>query len=146
MERELKKAKQAVAIYGLKEREASNITFNDVFASAEKGVYGNYASNIQFNNFQIESKKTEPFKFENSGNIQFRNVTILNPDIDRFGFAFTNCSDLLIKDCFQVESMNNYIRAENAESVYILNNVLPGVENLIEHKNSKVISQDNYLN
>ncbi|MBS2098418.1 glycoside hydrolase family 28 protein [Carboxylicivirga linearis] len=140
----IKKAKQAVAIYGLKERDASNITFNDVFVSAEKGVYGNYASNIQFNTFQIESKKTEPFKFENSNNIQFRNVTILNPDIDRFGFAFTNCSGLLIKDCFQVESMSNYIKAENTESIYILNNALPGVKNLIEHKNSKVISQDNY--
>lgn len=140
----INKAKQAVAIFGLTERDASNVTFNDVYANAETGIYGDYASNIQFNNFQIQSEKNEPFMFVNSNNLQFRNVNILSPDAKHHAFSFTNCSNVLIKDCFQTEAIDNYIFVEKCDPVFILNNVLPGVNNVVENKNSNVIIKDNY--
>nr|WP_321411100.1 glycoside hydrolase family 28 protein [uncultured Carboxylicivirga sp.] len=140
----INKAKQAVNILGLTERDVTNVTFNDVFADTEKGIYGDHASNIQFVNLQIEAKKSEPIYFENSTNLQFRNVSILNPVASKNAFVFNKCSNVLIKDCFQTEEVVNYIKATVSNPVYIINNVLPGVKNILENDQSKVINQGNY--
>nr|WP_319397723.1 glycosyl hydrolase family 28 protein [uncultured Carboxylicivirga sp.] len=140
----INKARQAVAILGLTERDVTNVTFNDVFATTQKGVYGDKASNIQFVNVQLEASKSEPFHFKNASNIQFRNVSILNPKVSLDGFVFEKCSNILIKDCFQSEEIDNYIKAIDSDPVYILNNVLPGIKNVVNNSKSTIINQHNY--
>lgn len=137
-------AEQAVAIYGLTERDAANITFNDVFASTNNGVVGNHASGVSFSNFQIESENKEPFRFTNSSNLEFRNVKILNPKFSNYAFSFQDCDNVLIKDCFQAQPIENYVYAEKCNPVIILNNILTSVENVIVPIDTKFVVKDNY--
>ncbi|MEN6352529.1 MAG: glycosyl hydrolase family 28 protein [Bacteroidales bacterium] len=58
----------------------------------------------------------------------------------------TNCSNILVTNCYQSESIPVFITAdEKSENIYIANNVLPGTVALHNSKGKNIYTQNNIL-
>ncbi len=141
----INKAKQAIAFLGLKERDVQNISLNGIVANAETGILGDYASNIDLNNIRIEVKKGIPVEFSNASNIQIKNLSISKIPEGVEAIALKSVSDILISDCFQVSPIKNYLTVENTSELYLINNILPGVEKLAPKKLSGAYLKGNVI-
>jgi len=140
----INKAKQALAIFGLKERYAENITFNDLCIDASTGIYGNYVSSVDFKSVKISVQKGEAVAFKDSDKISISGLTINSLAENTSGIKLENCSNVLINDCFQPTEISQFLLVdEEVKNVYLKDNVIPDVEILHNGIKTQVIESGN---
>jgi polygalacturonase len=137
-------ARQAVAIYGLEEREASGISFDDIRIFAEKGIVIENASGVTFHNIEMNISEGSPLDARDSKNITWDMVTVGSPLKDLPFMSLSNCSDIRVTNCFQREASGIYVEEdENCSNIYILNNILPGISSLSAGLGKNVVKLNN---
>ncbi len=121
----------------MKLRNVENISINGLNAECETGIYGDYASNIDLNNIRVSADNGIPVEFKNSDNIQIRDLTIRKIVNEMPAISLTDVDNILVKDCFQSVGISNYIKVTGvSKGIYVVDNVLSGVEKLTNEKKS----------
>lgn len=137
-------AKKGIAIYGLEEQSVEEISFSDISIKAENGIDASYADNIIFDNIRLYTKALTPIKLDNCEKISFSQIQLLNPSAESCGFNFAESSTIKISDCFQVDTMKTFLKYnDKCNKIYLTNNVLPGVKNILEGPNQNKVIQIN---
>ncbi len=141
----INKAKQAIAIFGLKERFAENISINNLNVNCKTGVYGECASHVDLTNIRMTIDKGIPVEFKNSNDIQIRDLTVRDLNESEPVVKLSYVGNVLVKDCFQPDSVLNYLDVSGgSKNIYVVDNVLSGVHSLTNEKKS-VIQQNNII-
>ncbi|MCU4177261.1 glycoside hydrolase family 28 protein [Carboxylicivirga sp. N1Y90] len=142
----INKAKQAIAFLGLEERSIQNIRISGVTINANQGIFGEYAEDIDLSDIRIQVDKGIPVEFKKSKAIQLRGLTVTGDNLNKGALSVTEVNNLLITNCFQTDVMPFYMDIDDASGhVYLINNVLPGVEKSLKTKTKLVIQQGNIL-
>ncbi len=141
----INKAKQAIAIFGLKEMFAENISINNLNVQCNSGIYGDCASNIDLSNIRMSLDNGIPVEFKNSNKIQIRNLTVRDMKESEPVISLSYVQNVLVKDCFQQSTALSYLGViGDSKNIYVVDNVLPGVRSLTNEKKS-VIQQNNII-
>jgi len=120
-------ARRPVAIYGLEERNVSDVSFNDIRILSETGIVLENTSDISFHNIRMEIKQGNALNAKDSGGITWDLVTVNAPAPGPAYLKFANCQGIRITNCFQPERIKTYISEdEKCNNFYILNNIIPG--------------------
>jgi polygalacturonase len=140
----IRNARRPVAIYGLEERAVSRISFNDIRSSSQNGILLENSSGISFHDIEMEVLEGTPFEAKDSENITYDKVTVISPVKDSPYIKLANCRNVLISNCFQPEKINNFlVKDEKCESIFLMNNILPGTEIPVKKLDKTIITQNN---
>lgn len=130
----INKAKQAIAFFGLEERSIKNISIKDVNITAQTGIFGEHAKGIELSGLHMEISNGVPVMFKNAQEIQIRQLTVNGQSLDEGAIKLTEVNGVLIADCFQCDSMPYFLDIdEKSEKIYLIDNVLPGVNQLTKN-------------
>ncbi len=139
-------ARQAVAIYGLEEREASGISFDDIRIFSEKGIVMENAAGVTFHNIEMNISEGSPLDARDSKNITWDMVTVASPLKDLPFIKLSNCSNIRVTNCFQTEASGTYVEEdERSSNIYIVNNILPGISSLSAGKGKNIVELNNII-
>jgi polygalacturonase len=142
----INKADQAIAFLGLEERSIENIRINGVNVNANQGIFGEYATDIDLSDIRIRVDKGIPVEFRKSKAIQLKGLTVTGENLEHGAISLHDVKDMLITDCFQTDVMSYFLDVDNSsETIYLLNNVLPGVSKATLQKSKAVYQSDNIL-
>jgi hypothetical protein len=139
-------AKKGIAIYGLEEQYIEEISFSDISIQAELGIDASYAKNLIFDNIRLDTKSLTPIKLDKCEKITFNQIQFLNPSGESCGFNLAECNTVKISDCFQTDTMKTFLKYnDKCQKMYLTNNILTGVKNILDGSNPKETTQINNI-
>jgi polygalacturonase len=142
----VKNAQRAVAIYGLEERDASNITFSDMQIYAKSGILLENVSDVRFHDVRMAIANGSPLEAKDSKGITWDNIAV---KVSAGGSPFLRliaCSDIRVTNCFQPEQIRVFVgEDEKCDGIYIVNNILPGTEMLFSNKGKNLKAFNNVI-
>jgi hypothetical protein len=134
----INKANQAIAFFGLEELSIKNISIKDVNITAHTGIFGEYAQGIELSGIRMEIDEGIPLEFKNSKEVQIRHLTVNGENLVHGAITLSEVENVLISDCFQCDDMDYFLDLDaNSKSIYLLDNVLPGVTKLTKEKDNR---------
>jgi hypothetical protein len=140
----IKGAKCPIAIYGLEERDVSEIGFTDIYSSSINGIILENSSGVSFHNIRMTIQEGSPLEARDSKKIVWDMVAVKTPVKDLPFIKLNNCQDVRISNCYQHDEIPVYVSEdERCNSIYIINNVLPGALSLFNRKGKNVVTQNN---
>lgn len=139
-------AQRPIAIYGLEEKNVSEISFNDIQIFSERGILLENASGISFHNIKMDIKKGSPLEAKDSKKIGWDMIAVTTPVKELPFLKLINCQDIKVSNCFQPENIPVYVSEdEKCSGIYIINNVLPGTVLLHNNKGKNIVTQNNII-
>jgi polygalacturonase len=139
-------AKRPVAVYGLEERNISEISFNDMQIFSEKGIVIENASGISFHDIRMAIKQGNSIEAKDSRNITWDMVSVSTAINKQSIIKLTNCQSVKVSNCFQPDDIDVYVSGdEKCSDIYIVNNVLPGVVSLYNDMGKRIVKQNNTI-
>lgn len=139
-------AQRPVAIYGLEEREISQVSMSDMQIYSTKGMLIENGSDINFHDIRMEIKEGSALEAKDSKNISYDKITVTTPERNIPYLNLTNCKDVRITNCYQPESIPLLINEdEKSSDIYVVNNILPGTKLLTNNKGRNIVVQNNIL-
>jgi hypothetical protein len=139
-------AQRPIAIYGLEEKNVSEISFNDIQIFSERGILLENASGISFHNIKMDIKKGSPLEAKDSRKIDWDMVDVTTSVKELPFLKLINCQDINVSNCFQPENIPVYVSEdEKCSGIYIINNVLPGTVLLHNNKGKNIVTQNNII-
>jgi polygalacturonase len=143
----IRNAERAIAVLGLDEREVSEITFNDMYIVAKKGILLENARDIKFHDITLEIAEGNPFTAKYSTAIGYDMITIKNPKPDVPVMNISSCQLVKITNNFQPEPINQFLlQDDRCSGLYYINNIMPKTALLFNRNSSKVFLQSNIYN
>jgi hypothetical protein len=137
-------AKRPVAIYGLEERDISEISFSDMRIFSDRGILIENASGISFHDIRMAIKQGNPLDAKDSRNIIWDMVSVSPIVAKQVSLKLTNCQNVKVSNCFQTDDIDVFVSGdEKCSDIYIVNNVLPGVVSLYNEKGKRIVIQNN---
>jgi hypothetical protein len=137
-------AKRPVAIYGLEERDISEISFSDMRIFSDRGILIENASGISFHDIRMAIKQGNPLDAKDSRNIIWDMVSVSPLVAKQSSLKLTNCQNVKVSNCFQIDDIDVFVSGdEKCSDIYIVNNVLPGVVSLYNEKGKRIVIQNN---
>lgn len=142
----IRKAERAIAIYGLEEKEVSQITFSDMQITAKKGIIIENASDVSFHDIQLEVEEGIPFEGKDTKLISYDRFTVKTPSTDSPFLKLSNCQSVRISNCFQPESIQLLLQQdEKCNDLYFINNILPNTKSLYNNTGTHVVQESNII-
>ena len=139
-------ADRPVAIYGLAERDVSEITFIDLRIFSDKGILLENSSGISFHDISMDIKKGSPLEAKDSKNIVWDMVTVTSPVKETPFLKLVNCRNVKVSNCYQAGNLGVYVSEdEKCSDIYIINNVFAGSVVLSNNKGKNIVTQNNIL-
>jgi hypothetical protein len=144
----IKGAMRPIAIYGLAERDVSEIGFSDIYSSSRMGILLENSSGVSFHNIRMSVKEGSPLEAKDSKRIVWDMVAVTTPVKDLPFIKLINCQDVRVSNCYQQDNMPAYVSEDaKCNSIYIINNVLPGANSLYNNKGKNIVTENNiFLN
>jgi polygalacturonase len=140
-------AERPIAVYGIEEKDVTQVSFNDFQIFSQKGIILENASGISFHDMKMEIAEGSPLDAKESKKITWDLISVTTPATDQPYLKFTNCRDIRVTNCYQQEKIMVYLSAdEKSEMIYMVNNVLPGTVVLHNNKGKNIVTQNNILN
>jgi polygalacturonase len=140
----IRKAERAIAMYGLEEKEVSQITFNDMQVMAKKGILIENSSGISFHDITLEIEEGIPFEAKASRNISFDRITLNNAPAEIPVIKLSDCQVFRITNCYQPEIINQFLQQdEKCSDIFFINNILPQTKSLYNKNKNIVVLQSN---
>ncbi len=137
-------AKRAIAIYGLEEREVSQITFDDIQIYSQRGIILENASDINLHNIRMNISEGSPLEAKDSRKISWDMISVSSPLKDQPYMKLQNCSQVRVTNCFQPDMAVSYISEDELSSdIYMVNNILPGIKMLTGNKGKNIVTLNN---
>lgn len=137
-------AKKGIAIYGLEERSVEQVSFSDIYMQAEKGVKGQYAENLSFDNIRIETPSPVAVEFDKCKKVSIKGMQLLSPDMHSTFMEIQDCQNFKISDCFQPDKIDTFLKYNDLCSrICMTNNVLTGATKILVGPDQDKIIQIN---
>jgi hypothetical protein len=137
-------AQRPLAVYGIEERDISEISINDLRSYTEKGILIENASGISFHDIRMSIKKGSPMEAKDSKNITWDLVSVSSVFNKLPYLNLINCQNVKVSNCFQTDDVEVYVYGdEKCSDIFIVNNVLPGVLSLYNNKGKRIVIQNN---
>ncbi len=142
----IRKADRAIAVYGLEEKEVSQITFSDMQISADKGILVENATDISFHDLRLEVGQGVPFVAKDTRQISYDRITVNAFSPDTPYLKLNNCQTVRISNCYQPESIPLFLlQDEKCSTLYFISNILPNTKSLYNDLGTKVIQESNFI-
>ena len=142
----IRNADRAIAIYGLEEKEVSEVTFSDMHMVAKKGILLENAADISFHDISMQITDGVPFEGKDSKEITCDRMTIKDPAADKPIMKLTNSNTVIISNCYQSEHINSYLQQDDkSKNLYFINNIMPNTKLLFNKNENQVRMQSNIL-
>jgi polygalacturonase len=139
-------AKRPIAIYGLEERDVSEISFNDLRIFSDRGILLENSSGISFHDISMDIKQGSPLEAKDSKNITWDMVSVSTPVNNLPFLNLINCQKVKVSNCYQTNKIAVYVSDdENCSDIYIVNNVLPGASALNNNKGKNIVTMNNTI-
>jgi hypothetical protein len=137
-------AQRPVAIFGLEERDVSEISFSDMRIFSDKGILLENSSGISFHDVRMDIKQGSPLEAKDSKNITWDLVSVNNIAKDLPILNLINCQKIKVSNCYQSDNLSRFISADDKSSdIYIVNNVLPNTNTLCDGKGKNIVARNN---
>lgn len=137
-------ANRPIAIYGLEERDVSEISFNDIRIFSDRGILLENSSGISFHDIRMDIKQGSPLEAKDSKNITWDLISVTTTAKDQPFLRLMNCKDVRVSNCYQPEKISLYVSEDDkCSDIYIVNNVFPGVVALHNKKGKNIVTQNN---
>lgn len=138
--------KNAITIKGLPERDVEEVAFSDIKIGSSKGVVVENGKNIRFSTIEMSISSGMPMNFLDSKRISVSDLSILAMPKDTPAFRIDDCEYLRLVNGWQVSEIENYISVgENVTSLFVKDNILPGVSSLFDVDNNTFNVSNNSL-
>jgi hypothetical protein len=142
----MRQAERAIAIYGLEEKEVSQITFSDMHINAKKGILIENAADISFHDIDLEVEEGIPFEVRDSKVISYDRLTVKKHVAGEPVIQLSNCQDVQITNSYQPGIIPLFLRQdEKCNNLYFINNIMPETKSLFNQTKNKVISKSNLI-
>jgi polygalacturonase len=144
----IKGARRPIAVYGLEERDVSEIRFSDVSSFSNMGILLENSSRVNFNNIRMSIKEGSPLEAKDSKIISWDMVTVTTLAKDLPFLKLVNCQDVKVSNCYQLDSIPLFVSEDvRCNNIFIINNVLPGTISLHNNKGKNIVTENNiFLN
>jgi polygalacturonase len=140
-------ANRPVAIYGLEEKDVTDVSLNDIRIFSEKGILIENSSGISFHDLKMEIKDGIPLEAKDSEKVTWDMVAVYPRLKNQPFLKLTNCKDVRVSNCYQQEKSDLYVSEdEHCSDIYIINNVLPGILKLHNNKGKNIVTLNNITN
>jgi hypothetical protein len=140
----VRQAERAIAIYGLEEKDVSQVTFSDMQLIAKTGILIENASDISFHDIRMDVREGVPFEARDAKQLvcdRFKINTVLPGDTR---IKLINCQAVRITNNYQDETIPVFLdEDESCDSIYFINNILPNTEALSNNKGTHIFSDSN---
>jgi len=137
-------AQRPVAIYGLEERDVSEISFTDMRILSDKGMLLENSSGVSFHDIRMDIKQGSPLEAKDSKNITWDFITVSNQANDLPFLKLINCQSIKVSNCYQPDNIGLFVSAdEKCSDIYIINNVLPNTDALYISKGKNIVIRNN---
>jgi hypothetical protein len=135
-----------VAIYGLEERDVSQISFSNMETSTRKGILVENGSDISFHDIRMQISEGSALEAKDSKMISWDKVTVVTPPPALPLMKLTNCNGLIFTNCYQPEDFPVLIdEDEKTENIVVANNILPGTTAIANNKGKNITLSNNIL-
>lgn len=142
----IRKAERAIAIFGLEEKDVSQVSFTDMDIAAVRGILVENASDVSFHDIRLEVEKDSPFEGKDTKNIGYDRITVKTPSANEPFMKLSNCQAVTISNCYQPESLPLFLlEDEKSDHIYFLNNILPNIKALNSNKGTHVKALSNII-
>ena len=140
-------AEQGIAIYGLEERSVDGVSFSDIYMQANKGITGQYARNLTFDNIRLETPAETSILFDKCNNVSVNGLQLLKPSEKSTIMQLDDCRNFKISNCFQPELVDTFLRFnDKCQYIYLTNNILIGIKNILNSpEEGKIILMNNII-
>jgi polygalacturonase len=133
-----------IAVYGLEERDITEISFSDFQIISQKGILLENTSWISFHNIRINVAEGSSLEVKDSRGITWDQVSVTTPVVYQPYLKFNNCQNVMVTNCFQPDPVAFYISCdEKCKNIYVVNNVLPGTSLPEKSDKRKIIFKNN---
>jgi hypothetical protein len=140
-------AKQGIALIGLEERDVEQVTFSGIFIRAEKGIWGQYAENLSFDDIQLESASSSPIVLDKCKNISIDELKLIKPQASTNVFQLSDCYDIKISNCFQPDKIESFLKFDDqSRNIYLINNQITNASKITKGSKSQNIIIANSIN
>ena len=139
-------AQRPVAIYGLEERDVSEISFSDIRIFSDRGILLENSSGISFHDIKMDIMQGVPFEAKDSKNITWDLVSVNTLDKDMPVLKLINCQNVKVSNCYQTGKIDLFVSEDDkCSGIYIVNNVLPGTVSLHNNKGINIVTINNAI-
>jgi polygalacturonase len=137
-------AERPVAIYGLEERDISQVSMSDMQIYSTKGMLIENGSDISFHDIRMEIKEGNAMEAKDSKEISYDKISVVNSQLNIPFIKLINSKDVRITNCFQSEQIPLFVNEdEKCSDIYFVNNILPGTISLVNNKGKNIVTQNN---
>jgi hypothetical protein len=142
----IRKADRAIAIYGLEEKEVSQITFSDMQIDAKKGILVENAADVSFHDIRLGVEDGTPFVGKDSRLISYDRLTVKASASGSPYLSLSNCQTVRISNCYQPESIPVFLQAdERCKQIFLVNNIMPNTKALCDKNTKQVKLKSNII-
>jgi polygalacturonase len=135
-----------IAIYGLEERDVSQISFSNMETITSRGILIENGSDISFHDIKMEIKEGSALEAKDSKNITWDKMTAITPLPGLPFLKLANCRGVIISNCIQQEAIPLFVAEdEKCENIIIANNILPATVSLFSNKGKNITSFNNII-
>lgn len=136
----------AITLKGLPERAVEEVSFADIKIDCKRGIVVENAKNISFSNIEMSISKGVPINFLESKVISVTDLSILALPKNESAFEIAECEYVRLINGWQVADIDNYISlGAKVTSLFVKDNILPGVRSLFDVEQTSATVKDNWL-
>ncbi len=137
-------ARRPIAIYGLEERDVSQISVSDMQVNSTRGILIENGSDISLHDIRMEIKEGNALEAKDSKGISYDKISVNKPVLNIPYLKLTNCQDVRITNCYQSEQIPLLVSEdEKSADIYIVNNILPGTIKFHNSLGKNIVTQNN---
>lgn len=142
----IRQAERAIAIYGLLEKEVTQISFSDMQIQSRKGILLENTSDIAFHDIHLEVEEGIPFEVKDTKQLEYDRFSVKASFQDTPYIKLINCQDVRISNCYQNEIIPMFLQEDNkCDRIYFINNILPNTKYLNSHTGTNMITESNII-
>jgi hypothetical protein len=135
-----------VAIYGLEEREVSQISISNMESITQRGILVENGNDISFHDMKMDIQEGSALEAKDSKKISWDKISVTTPHPESPFMKLTNCSDITVTNCYQPENIPLFINEdEKSGTIIVANNILPGTIALLNNKGTNITASNNIL-
>jgi polygalacturonase len=135
-----------VAIYGLDERDVSQVSISNMESITRKGILIENGNGISFHDMKMDIQEGSALEAKDSKKISWDKISVTTPQPENPLLKLTNCSDVTVTNCYQPENIPLLINEdEKSGNIIVANNILPGTSALLNNKGSNLTTGYNIL-
>jgi polygalacturonase len=139
-------AQRPIAIYGLEERDITQISMSDMQIFSTKGILVENGADISFHDIRMEIKEGSALEAKDSKRISYDKISVTNKTLNIPYIKLSNCQDVRITNNYQTEIIPLLVNEdEKSSDIYIMNNILPGTTSLTNNKGKNIVAQYNIV-